>query len=98
MIDLRSDTVTQPTPAMREAMAHADVGDDVYGDDPTVRALEARTAEILGKEDAIYMHPLPADRDVEVTSSVMDGKHSVVFDEAENRLHVQKAVMALTMN
>jgi N-acetylornithine carbamoyltransferase len=52
----------------------------------------------LAKEDAIYMHPLPADRDIEVTSSVMDGRHSVVFDEAENRLHAQKAVMALTMS
>jgi ornithine carbamoyltransferase len=50
------------------------------------------------KDDAIYMHPLPADRDVEVTSEVMDGPHSVVFDEAENRLHAQKAVMALTMS
>ena len=49
------------------------------------------------KDDAIYMHPLPADREVEVTSEVMDGPHSVVFDEAENRLHAQKAVMALTM-
>ncbi len=44
------------------------------------------------------MHPLPADRDVEVTSSVLDGPQSVVFDEAENRLHAQKAVMALTMS
>ena len=51
-----------------------------------------------GKDDVIYMHPLPADRDIEVTSSVLDGRHSVVFDEAENRLHAQKAVMALTMN
>ncbi len=51
----------------------------------------------LAAKDAIYMHPLPADRDIEVTSSVMDGAHSVVFDEAENRLHAQKAVMALTM-
>lgn len=51
----------------------------------------------LAKDDAIYMHPLPADRDIEVTSVVMDGKNSVVFDEAENRLHAQKAVMALTM-
>jgi N-acetylornithine carbamoyltransferase len=49
------------------------------------------------RDDAIYMHPLPADRDVEVTSEVMDGPNSVVFDEAENRLHAQKAVMALTM-
>ncbi len=51
----------------------------------------------LAKDDAIYMHPLPADRNVEVTDGVIDGPHSVVFDEAENRLHVQKAVMALTM-
>ena len=51
----------------------------------------------LAKDDAIYMHPLPADRDIEVTSEVMDGLNSVVFDEAENRLHTQKAVMALTM-
>ena len=51
----------------------------------------------LAKEDAIYMHPLPADRNIEVTDDVIDGPHSVVFDEAENRLHAQKAVMALTM-
>jgi len=51
----------------------------------------------LAKEDAIYMHPLPADRNMEVTDEVIDGPQSVVFDQAENRLHVQKAVMALTM-
>lgn len=55
MIDLRSDTVTRPGPAMREAMAVAAVGDDVYGDDPTVTRLEARAAELLGKEAAVYM-------------------------------------------
>jgi threonine aldolase len=55
MIDLRSDTVTKPTLAMREVMARADVGDDVFGDDPTVQALERRTAEILGKPAAVYM-------------------------------------------
>jgi len=55
VIDLRSDTVTKPSEAMRAAMAAAEVGDDVYGDDPTVKALEARTAELLGKEDAVYM-------------------------------------------
>jgi len=54
-IDLRSDTVTQPSAAMREAMARAEVGDDVLGDDPTVRALEERTAELLGKEAAVFM-------------------------------------------
>ncbi len=53
-IDLRSDTITQPTPAMREAMAQAEVGDDIFGDDPTVRRLEARVAEILGKEAAVF--------------------------------------------
>ena len=51
----------------------------------------------LAHKDAIYMHPLPADRNIEVTDEVIDGPRSVVFDEAENRLHVQKAVMALTM-
>jgi len=51
----------------------------------------------MAKPDAIYMHPLPADRNVEVTDSVIDGMHSVVYDEAENRMHAQEAVMALTM-
>jgi len=51
----------------------------------------------LAKPDAIYMHPLPADRNIEVTDGVMDGPQSVVYDEAENRMHAQKAVMALTM-
>ncbi|MFD7232806.1 threonine aldolase family protein [Streptomyces sp. NPDC059881] len=55
MIDLRSDTCSRPTPSMRQAMAKADVGDDVYGDDPTVKALEERTAHLLGKEDSVYM-------------------------------------------
>ncbi|MEM7030920.1 MAG: ornithine carbamoyltransferase [Chloroflexota bacterium] len=51
----------------------------------------------MAQEDAIYMHCLPADRNIEVTDSVIDGPQSVVYDEAENRLHAQKAVMALTM-
>ena len=55
LIDLRSDTVTQPTRAMRKAIANAEVGDDVMGDDPTVNALEAYVAELLGKEAAVYM-------------------------------------------
>ena len=51
----------------------------------------------LAKDDAIYMHPLPADREIEVTNSVLEGSHSAVFDQAENRLHAQKAILALTM-
>lgn len=55
MIDLRSDTVTRPTRAMREAMIDSDVGDDVYGEDPTVNRLEERVAELLGKERALFV-------------------------------------------
>jgi len=54
-IDLRSDTVTRPSPEMRAAMAEADVGDDVYGEDPTVNRLEALAAEMLGKEAALFV-------------------------------------------
>jgi ornithine carbamoyltransferase len=57
---------------------------------------DARMA--LAGEDAVFMHPLPADRNVEVTDGVIDGPRSAVYDEAENRLHAQKAVMALTMS
>jgi threonine aldolase len=55
LIDLRSDTVTLPSPAMRAAMAAAEVGDDVYGEDPTIATLEARAAALLGKEAGVYV-------------------------------------------
>ncbi len=55
MIDLRSDTVTRPTPAMRQAMFEAEVGDDVYAEDPTANRLEERAAEIAGKEAALFV-------------------------------------------
>ena len=54
-VDLRSDTVTKPTPEMRRAMAEAEVGDDVYGEDPTVNRLEQRAAEIFGREAALFV-------------------------------------------
>ena len=55
MIDLRSDTVTRPSEAMRQAMARAEVGDDVYGDDPTVNALQDMAATLCGKEAALFL-------------------------------------------
>jgi len=55
VVDLRSDTVTRPTAEMRRAIAEAEVGDDVYGEDPTVNRLEKRAAEIFGKEAALFV-------------------------------------------
>jgi threonine aldolase len=55
LIDLRSDTVTRPTPGMRAAMHAADVGDDVFHEDPTVNRLEERLADLLGKEAALFV-------------------------------------------
>jgi threonine aldolase len=88
-IDLRSDTVSRPTAAMRRAMADAEVGDDVFGDDPTVIALEARAAELLGKEAGLFlasgtMGNLTAmmahlDRGQEV---IAGAQHHLVIDEA----------------
>ena len=54
-IDLRSDTVTRPTPAMRKAMAEAEVGDDVYGEDPTINALQELAAASMGKEAGLFV-------------------------------------------
>ncbi len=75
--------------------------DPVQGKEITDRYQDWITDErrmAMAHDDAIFMHPLPADRNIEVTDGVIDGPQSVVYDEAENRLHVQKAVMALTMN
>src|ERR1039457_7350050 len=71
MIDLRSDTVTKPTPAMRRAMFEAEVGDDVYREDPTVNRLEERAAEIAGKPAALFV---PTDR----KSTRLNSSHLVI--------------------
>lgn len=55
IIDMRSDTVTKPTPAMKHAMVNSALGDDVYGEDPTVNALESKIAAILGKQAALFV-------------------------------------------
>ena len=55
MIDLRSDTVTKPSPEMREVIARAEVGDDVYGEDPSVNLLEEKSAQLLGKQAGLFI-------------------------------------------
>ncbi|MFI4882902.1 MAG: threonine aldolase family protein [Phycisphaerales bacterium JB064] len=81
-IDLRSDTVTRPTEAMREAMARASVGDDVQEGDPTVRALEARVAEMLGKEAAIYVPSGTMANLLAIKTQTRPGDEIVVHDQA----------------
>ncbi|MHB1308822.1 MAG: low-specificity L-threonine aldolase [Limisphaerales bacterium] len=85
VIDLRSDTVTVPTPAMREAMARAEVGDDVFGDDPTVRELEERTAGILGKEAAVFVPSGTMGNQIAVRSHTEPGDE--VLLEANSHLY-----------
>lgn len=82
MIDLRSDTVTRPTPGMRQAMASAAVGDDVFGDDPTVTTLERRVAEILGKEAAVYMPSGTMTNQVAIRAHTEPGDEIIVEAEA----------------
>jgi threonine aldolase len=81
MIDLRSDTVTQPTPEMRRVMAQAPVGDDVLGDDPSVNALESCVAELLGKAAAVYMPSGTMTNQVALRSHTQPGDE--VFLEAD---------------
>ena len=82
MIDLRSDTVTQPTEGMRRAMMAAPVGDDVLGDDPTVSALEAYVAELLGKEAAVYMPSGTMTNQVALRSHTQPGDEAILEAEA----------------
>ncbi|KRA37395.1 MULTISPECIES: threonine aldolase family protein [unclassified Nocardioides] len=87
MIDLRSDTVTRPTDAMRAAMAAAEVGDDVYGEDPTVRALEERVAAMFGHEDALFT-PTGSLANVLAVSLVVAPGQEVL---CEARAHIARA-------
>src|SRR2546428_9738895 len=84
MIDLRSDTVTKPTPAMLAAMASADVGDEQFLEDPTVNELERRTAELLGHEAALFLPTATMANQVALRAQTRPG--SVVL--AEERTHV----------
>ena len=91
LIDLRSDTVTRPTPAMRAAMAAAEVGDDVYGEDPTVNRLEARAAEIFGREAAIFVPTGTMGNQIAIRLHTQHGQEVI----CEARSHVLDWEMAM---
>lgn len=82
MIDLRSDTVTRPTPAMRQAMAEAPVGDDVYREDPTVSLLEERVAELLGKEAALFVPSGTMSNQIALLCHTRRGDEVVIGEDA----------------
>jgi threonine aldolase len=92
MIDLRSDTVTRPTAKMRAAMAAAEVGDDVYGEDPTVNRLEARAAEIFGREAALFVPTGSMGNQIALRLHTHHGQEIV----CESRAHVLDWEMGMT--
>lgn len=96
IIDLRSDTVTKPTPAMREAMFKAEVGDDVYGDDPTVNKLEELAAKMLGKEAALFVcSGTMGNLLALLTHCTARGDEAIVGSESHIVIHEQGGAAAL---
>lgn len=93
MIDLRSDTVTKPTPAMRRAMAEAEVGDDVYGEDPTVNRLQERAAEIFEKEAALFVPTGSMGNQIAVKLHTRPGTE-VVIEERGHIFNYEMAAMS----
>src|SRR5580698_1683526 len=91
MIDLRSDTVTRPTPAMREAMAAAEVGDDVYSEDPTINKLEKEAAEVFGREASIFVPTGTMGNQIAVRLHTQHGQEVI----CESRAHVLDWEMAM---
>jgi threonine aldolase len=92
IIDLRSDTVTRPTPEMRVAMAAAEVGDDVYGEDPTVNLLEKRAAEIFGREAALFVPTGTMGNQIAIRLLTQPGQEVI----CESRAHILDWEMATT--
>jgi threonine aldolase len=92
IIDLRSDTVTRPTTAMRAAMAAAEVGDDVYGEDPTVNLLERRAAEVFGREAALFVPTGTMGNQIAIRLHTQPGQEVI----AESRAHILDWEMATT--
>jgi threonine aldolase len=95
VIDLRSDTVTHPTPAMRRAMAEAEVGDDVYGEDPTVNRLEALAAGMMGKEAAVFVASGTMANVAAMMSHVQRGDEVILGARSHMYLDEQGAIAAL---
>ena len=91
MVDLRSDTVTRPTPEMRRAMAEAEVGDDVYGEDPTVNRLEQRAAEIFGREAALFVPSGTMGNQIALKVHTRPGQEII----CEDRAHIFNYEMAM---
>jgi threonine aldolase len=92
MIDLRSDTVTRPTPAMREAMATAEVGDDVYSEDPTINRLEKEAAELFAKEASIFVPTGTMGNQIAIRLHTQHGQEII----CEARSHILDWEMAMT--
>ena len=90
LIDLRSDTVTRPTPEMRAAMAAAEVGDDVYGEDPTVNLLENRAAAIFGREAALFVPTGTMGNQIAIRLITQPGQEMI----CESRAHILDWEMA----
>ena len=82
MIDLRSDTVTKPTPEMRQAMATAEVGDDVLGEDPTVNLLQDRMATLLGKEAGLFVPSGTMANQVAIKTHIQPGDEIIIDQDA----------------
>lgn len=95
IVDLRSDTITQPTPAMRRAMAEAEVGDDVFGDDPTVRRLEELAAARLGKEAALFVASGTMGNLVSLLAQCGRGDEVILGDQAHTYMYEQGGMAAL---
>lgn len=95
-IDLRSDTVTQPTASMRQAMAAAVVGDDVYRDDPTVTELEDLAARMLGKEAALFVTSGTMGNQLCVMTHTSRGDEVILGDEAHIFVHEVGAAAVLS--
>ena len=93
-IDLRSDTVTKPTDEMREAMARAEVGDDVYGEDPTACRLQERAAEIFGKEAALFVPSGTMGNQIAVSLHTQRGQE-VIVEQRSHMFNLEMAAMAV---